>query len=82
MNMKTTKDKIWKIAEKINVIRKILGYAYQQDTLHEKRTIDNMIKELKKRKDFEFIETGGFRYIRNKSGIRIEPKFSFNIRLV
>ena len=81
--MKTTQAKIFKIGEKINLIRKALGYATkEQDPYHEEKTINNIIKKLKKIEDLAFIETGGFRYIRNKSGIRIEPKFSFNIRLV
>jgi len=68
-------------ARKINEIRKTLKYATKdQGVASEERTINDLLKGLKKEEVGKWVETGGFRYTRTKGGIMIHPKFSFAIR--
>lgn len=80
--MKTKQETIWEISKTINSIRKALGYAIRgQEVDSEKETIDEMIKDLRGMKKGYWIDTGGFRYTKTKSGIIINPKFKFIIKL-
>lgn len=73
--------KIEKLSKIIHKIRKALGYATKMQIVEgwkgEMIGTKYLIKEAKKTKVGEYVASGGFRYIRRKNFIRIEPDFSF-----
>ena len=75
--------KIEKLSKIIHKIRKALGYAtktqIEEGWEDEMKGVEYLIKEARKTKVGEYVASGGFRYIRNKNSIRIEPDFSFRV---